>query len=222
VNPWNKYYSSFSKFMSLRKRMQVSESQYKKDKSRFKGDSSLFAKYSIKFFPSKSLILDLGCGRGRDSQFFLNKGHRVIGIDYSRIAIMDSKSLFANKALFDLILAEALFFMNSIRYDTLDVVYSNLVYNSFFIFELKELFNLIHKILKKDGIHAYCVRSIKDPHFMQGKSLSKYTKIGGSHKVPYTYFSHSLINRISKHIFTPIDLFEDNENFLFFVIQKNL
>lgn len=31
-----------------------------------------------------SLILDLGCGAGRDLKYFADQGYRVIGIDYSQ------------------------------------------------------------------------------------------------------------------------------------------
>jgi SAM-dependent methyltransferase len=33
---------------------------------------------------SKSKILDLGCGSGRDSKFFIDKGHEVVSIDGSK------------------------------------------------------------------------------------------------------------------------------------------
>jgi len=39
--------------------------------------------YFIKFLPSRGLILDAGCGSGRDSKYFLDHGMNVIGIDLS-------------------------------------------------------------------------------------------------------------------------------------------
>lgn len=44
---------------------------------------SSFARFSLKFIPKNSIILDLGCGNGRDSYFFAKKGFKVIGIDYA-------------------------------------------------------------------------------------------------------------------------------------------
>src|SRR3989338_9210100 len=38
-----------------------------------------------------SLILDAGCAGGRDSKFFMNNGHRVIGVDVSKQFIRYAK-----------------------------------------------------------------------------------------------------------------------------------
>lgn len=35
----------------------------------------------LKYLPAKSKILDLGCGSGRDSKYFIDKGHSVIALD---------------------------------------------------------------------------------------------------------------------------------------------
>ncbi|MES2223573.1 MAG: class I SAM-dependent methyltransferase [Patescibacteria group bacterium] len=42
-------------------------------------------------FLKQSLILDVGCGGGRDSKFFVKNGLRVIGIDVSSVLINEAK-----------------------------------------------------------------------------------------------------------------------------------
>ncbi len=42
-----------------------------------------FAKFCVKYMHHKANILELGCGNGRDSNFFGDIGHSVIGIDYA-------------------------------------------------------------------------------------------------------------------------------------------
>ena len=37
----------------------------------------------LRYLPEQALILDLGCGSGRDTLAFKNKGHQVEAIDYS-------------------------------------------------------------------------------------------------------------------------------------------
>lgn len=37
----------------------------------------------LSYLPSHSLVLDLGCGPGRDAKYFVEQGHRVVGVDIS-------------------------------------------------------------------------------------------------------------------------------------------
>ncbi|KLI64933.1 class I SAM-dependent methyltransferase [Aurantiacibacter marinus] len=55
---------------------------------------------------SDPLIVDVGCGNGRDSHFFANCGFRVIGVDGSESAIADCKSHIGNKENIDFICAD--------------------------------------------------------------------------------------------------------------------
>ena len=51
---------------------------------------SEFAKYieaDYLYEKNPAHILELGCGNGRDSLFFLSKGHKIIAIDESDVAI---------------------------------------------------------------------------------------------------------------------------------------
>jgi len=41
------------------------------------------AKVFFSYLPPHSKILDLGCGPGRDAQYFVEKGHEVVGVDIS-------------------------------------------------------------------------------------------------------------------------------------------
>ena len=43
---------------------------------------SLYAPF-LRYLPEQALILDLGCGSGRDTLAFKNKGYQVTAIDYS-------------------------------------------------------------------------------------------------------------------------------------------
>ncbi len=35
----------------------------------------------MNYLPKNSLILDVGCGTGRDAKYFIEHGHRIVGID---------------------------------------------------------------------------------------------------------------------------------------------
>ncbi|NAS00351.1 class I SAM-dependent methyltransferase [Acinetobacter haemolyticus] len=53
---------------------------------------SLYAPF-LKYLPEQASILDLGCGTGRDSFAFKNKGYQVEAIDYSAELVKKAKEL---------------------------------------------------------------------------------------------------------------------------------
>ncbi|RSO82651.1 class I SAM-dependent methyltransferase [Acinetobacter ursingii] len=53
---------------------------------------SLYAPF-LRYLPEQASILDLGCGSGRDSFAFKNKGYQVEAIDYSAELVKKSKEL---------------------------------------------------------------------------------------------------------------------------------
>lgn len=47
----------------------------------------------LSYFPKKSRILDLGCGPGRDAQYFSALGYSVVGVDLSQAMLMKAKTV---------------------------------------------------------------------------------------------------------------------------------
>ncbi|WLV25349.1 class I SAM-dependent methyltransferase [Aciduricibacillus chroicocephali] len=60
-------------------------------------EESSFCKFTKRFVSKNSLIIDIGCGSGRDSQSFAKSGFKVIGLDRSKEAI--KKNLLSIKAI---------------------------------------------------------------------------------------------------------------------------
>ena len=64
--------------------------QYYKDNSKEFFDSTVIAEVSplyerfLRYVPDSALILDLGCGSGRDTKAFLNMGYKVDAVDGSK------------------------------------------------------------------------------------------------------------------------------------------
>ena len=51
----------------------------------------------LNLLPANAHILDLGCGSGRDSLAFKNKGYRVTAIDYSEALVKKATELLGIK-----------------------------------------------------------------------------------------------------------------------------
>lgn len=52
-----------------------------------------FLKENIKFLSQRSTVLDMGMGEGRNAVFLASKGHHVVGVDISSVAVQKANSL---------------------------------------------------------------------------------------------------------------------------------
>lgn len=75
------------------------------------------------FIPSNSTIVDLGCGSGIDSLYFIENGHFVIAIDREISVIRDKKKKLGEDEQSRLSILKADF--NEITYPKADVIYAS-------------------------------------------------------------------------------------------------
>ncbi|MEJ6388078.1 class I SAM-dependent methyltransferase [Gymnodinialimonas ulvae] len=61
--------------------------------------TSIFVDFFDRLEQQDVLVLDVGCGQGRDAIFIARKGHRVVGVDISRNGIRDLKDVAARENL---------------------------------------------------------------------------------------------------------------------------
>jgi SAM-dependent methyltransferase len=107
----------------------------------------------LSYLPKASLILDAGCGSGRDAKLFTGRGYNVIGIDLSdKLLKIASKN--APKAEFKLMDITNLDFPE----DYLDGVWSNASLLHILKSEIPKTLDGIYKNLKKDGILFICTK----------------------------------------------------------------
>jgi SAM-dependent methyltransferase len=131
---------------------------------------SQFAAFILGETSQRSLIIDIGCGSGRDSFFFSNFGHSVIGVDSSSTAISQCNSmsdhrstLFYNASVVDLALEDII--KSSVGYIESPAV---VVYSRFFLHAINDtdadrFLELSHRLLKgKSGILALEFRTHLD------------------------------------------------------------
>lgn len=62
-------------------------------KSNHKHTPSQFCVYVLTDINSESIVVELGCGNGRDSHYFASQGHYTVAIDMSSQAILSCKEL---------------------------------------------------------------------------------------------------------------------------------
>lgn len=120
---------------------------------------SVFSGIAIKYFPSEGRLLDVGCGQGVDSRLFNQNGYKVDAFDFSDegIKIAKEKSQNLNINFFEFNILDKLPFDN----ETFDIVYSHLSLHYFDKIETQKIFLEIYRVLKKGGILAIFVNSLK-------------------------------------------------------------
>ena len=155
-------------------------------KRRPPSDNSQFAGSMQARLPANSVILDIGCGNGRDALFFAALGHTVVGFDTSDVAIESARRAARRKRLttckfLNVDVAD----MNSVRHSLRKYVFNQrddrrvVVYLRFFIHSVpakveRAMLRLFHKYLKSFTLMAE-FRTVRDeslpkthaPHYIR-------------------------------------------------------
>jgi ubiquinone/menaquinone biosynthesis C-methylase UbiE len=137
-----------------------------------------FAKDITSYLEINNVILDLGCGNGRDSVYFDELGLKVVAIDQAESAISELRKIYGDKIKF--VLGD---FIESTLIDELnyDYVYSRFTIHAVTDMQEDELLDKVYKILKPDGIFFIEARSIKDDLFGKGQMVEKNAYIYNQH-----------------------------------------
>ena len=108
-------------------------------------------------FPRRSNILELGCGVGRDSTYFVSKGHSVTATDSSPVVIKQDKEHFANSG----VEFNVLDMRQNLPYDpgSFDVVYANLALHYYSEHQTRNIIENISRVLRAGGILAFSCKS---------------------------------------------------------------
>ncbi len=117
-----------------------------------------------------SRIMELGCGNGRDSLFFLSKGHSVVAVDGSDAAIDNLNRITKenNNALFvcdDFVKCQALYQMQ------FDCIYSRFTLHAIKEEQEDELLFNVRGALESGGILCIEARTIHDEIYGKGKAV---------------------------------------------------
>lgn len=140
---------------------------------------SLFAKDMCeKYMKSGNMLVELGCGNGRDSLYFATEGLNVTGIDMSEVAIRKLQNKNTDRCIFicdDFVNAQAIY---QIQYD---YCYSRFTLHA--INQEQEILILkkAYDMLKPEGYLFIEARSIHDYKYGQGQAVEKNAYIYDGH-----------------------------------------
>lgn len=119
---------------------------------------TIFATQVIKYFPKGAMILELGCGQGQDTKYFIDNGFSVVACDFSQHAL-DQAKLRMSADFRQIDLSKPLNFQR----ESFDIVYSHLALHYFDQKRTEDLFNEIYEVLKPGGIFAAFTNTLDDP-----------------------------------------------------------
>jgi SAM-dependent methyltransferase len=151
---------------------------YKKDAA--PSFPSPFAEYVANKLSTKQNILEIGCGNGRDAQFFSSEGHHVTGLDRSGEAIELCKNLYSSGPIE--------FFYGTIteiaktNKKKFDLIYSRFVIHAMSLNEELEMLKVSYQLLNKDGQLFIECRSTNDPLSQKGEILSRTERVFGHYR----------------------------------------
>ena len=194
---------------------------YSEDSSFFGDESSNFALICYDYFAKHNIkqVLELGCGQGRDSLFFVSKGLEVYAIDSSKVAIenlrIKAKGLNLDIKLKDIDAVKGLPFPDNY----FDAIYSHMFYNmGFSDDELKSIISETKRVLKNKGLLSFSVRSDKDIMYKKGTKVTE--NIYDINGFRIRFFTKQDIKFFMKDKFEIIKIIEDYEEpaYLYVVI----
>lgn len=156
------------------------EKFYKKKNIIFK--PSNFARFltNKKIIKKNSVIIDLGCGDGRDTFYFSKKAKKVFALDKSKIIIKKNKEL-SIKMKVKNISFQRIDLNENFLFKKLNDIKFSILYARFFIHAINEklenkLINII-TLLPKKFLIILEFRTIKDKLMDKGKKISKFERI---------------------------------------------
>jgi SAM-dependent methyltransferase len=160
---------------------------------------------------SKTNVLELGGGQGRDTFLFARNGIHITMLDYSQVAVDMVNTKAQVSGLGDLVTA--------IRHDvreplpfasgSFDATYSHMLYcMAITDEEVKRLAQEILRVLKPGGLNVFTVRHTGDPHFGTGIQRGEQMyEVGG---FIVNFFDRAKVEQVSMgYEIVSIDEFEE-------------
>jgi len=132
---------------------------------------SNFALFVQDRLKGSKVIMDIGCGNGRDSAYFIERGHTVIGVDASKEALDNANALTYNKIIPVVQDTSKM----QITKSFIDVAYSRFSLHSMDRESYLKTIKNVSESLVEGGQFWIEVRSTQDELFQQGQFVDNTT-----------------------------------------------
>ena len=149
-NYWNKFYKKFNLI-----------------------NPSPFAKFILKKIKKKNFLLEVGCGNGRDTFYFIKNKIKCHAYDISETAIKKNR-IFSKKVFY---IKNICKIQKKLKREFYDYIYARFFLHTINNNDQNYFFLNFKKILKKNGLIYLEFRTTKDNLFNKGKKISKYERI---------------------------------------------
>ncbi|MFD9702393.1 class I SAM-dependent methyltransferase [Lentzea sp. NPDC059081] len=116
------------------------------------------------------LVLELGCGSGRDARYFHELGHSVVATDISPVALHEAKARGGGGVAY--VAADTASPLPG-RCERFDLVYSRLSLHYFTDSVTRQALSEISRVLKPGGAFVALFRSTRDPLHARGTRLEQ-------------------------------------------------
>jgi SAM-dependent methyltransferase len=174
---------------------------------------TIFAKFSVKFFPKTGRLLDLGAGQGQDSLFFAKKGYIVTSIDISNNALSHFRKRLQRFKKDPKIKTLIHDFSKGLPFEdsSFDIVYSHLSLHYFNRSTTRLVFREISRVLRKGGVFACLTNTLDDPEAKDGEKVEEdFFKVGEIFK---RYFTTNTLGSFVKDDFQVVVLDNKGETY---------
>ena len=138
---------------------------------------SSFSKFVLQYTKKNKTLIDVGCGNGRDTLFFIKNKIRASGADNSKVAISSNQEI-SQKSFFKINICQ-----NKINIKKkFDYIYARFFIHAINLNDEKKLFKNLRTISKKNSLIFLEFRTTSDPLMNKGKKISKYERIYGHYR----------------------------------------
>lgn len=170
-----------------------------------------FAKEVAQLLPAKARVLELGCGLGNDSFYFVKSRHIVIAVDFSDEIIRQNKARYKNtpNLIFKVLdISKSPYEFLNVEFDA---VYARLSLHYFTDKLTKKIVRETHRILKAGGLLCFLCKSTKDPLYGQGRKIERdMYELSGHIR---HFFSEEYTKKLLKNKFEIVKLESGREEF---------